>query len=389
MLVLLCERLRAGPREIRPGRDVSRPLPRPRGARLRAGRRGTPAGIRTGAALGAGFLFSYAAPSLQASLRRRAPRGRAGAISDGGNSGRGARGAAFVAGGWIAVRALSRVHPGAPRHDFEALSHRPPNLGFYAISGPALLGLCLLPLYAPASLRFAGGTFRPRAWSGRGGLSASRSLCSSSFSTTGPTSAFSFTSSVSHLPARGRVRALAAWARRGALRGRAACASLLAALLWNQIRYPSYGFRICPDTEELSRGGSPPGVTLRRNLHLTGARVVRLHGRLPSSFSAASSTSVRAPRVRRPGALFACLGALKARRIGSSGRANHRIPAAAAGPRTVDREAFRRHLRAVRRSPGCGVAWPGWSAGADFEVALRRRAGRTSSFERADPPRDS
>ena len=48
LLVLLRERLRAGPREIRAGRDVRDPVPRPRGAGLRARGPGSPVVSRNG-----------------------------------------------------------------------------------------------------------------------------------------------------------------------------------------------------------------------------------------------------------------------------------------------------------------------------------------------------
>ncbi len=131
------------------------PVPRPRGAESSCGRAGTSAGIPPWArALGVAFLFSYAAVPAGIALALAVVAVRAEDVRRR-ELWKGALAATVVAVAWLAVRAwFHRVHPEAPRHDFEALL-KPTlsNLGFYAISGPALLGLLLLPLYALGGVR--------------------------------------------------------------------------------------------------------------------------------------------------------------------------------------------------------------------------------------------
>jgi hypothetical protein len=69
----------------------------------------------------------------------------------------GLAGGGLVAGAWAVARwAHYHMHPEGPRHVQEALlSFSPANVRFYAIAGPALLGLAVLPLYGAGFLRLA------------------------------------------------------------------------------------------------------------------------------------------------------------------------------------------------------------------------------------------
>ena len=231
----------------------------------------------------------------------------------------GLAGGGLVVGAWAVARwAHYHLDPEGPRHVQEALlSFSPENVRFYAIAGSALLGLAILPLYGAGFLRLAARDFPDRAW--RAAVVA-------------PLLAFTvfwfffydwadkrflyylFPFCVCFL-AEG-LDALAAWARRGRLAAALACLYLGAALLWNQIRYPSYGIQYLALTPQdfleasVTEYASPKG---KETFHLAGARVVRLHGSFLASFSRslfdvrlrAAACSVLVPS-------SACLVALKA-----------------------------------------------------------------------------
>ncbi len=269
-----------------------------------------------GGALAAGFLFSYAAVPAGIGLAVAVVAVRAGDVRKK-ELWQGALATVAVALGWFAVRSwFQRVHPGAPRHDFEALL-RPTlsNLTSYAISGVALLGLLLLPLYALGAFRLLSGDAASRRYRAASLFTASTILVFLvffydwadkrflvyvlPFLTCGLAEGFE---SLRRQAGRSQVRALAAAAYFGAC------------LLWNQIRYPSYGFGYLALTpEHFLEAGRTTAANLKTELHLTGAKVVRLHGSLASSFSRGLfDPRVRAAPCPLGDPLFACLGTLKA-----------------------------------------------------------------------------
>ncbi len=91
-------------------------------------------------------------------------------------------------------------------------------------------------------------------------------------------------------------------------------AFLAGCLLWNQIRYPSYGFGLIALTPKLFlEAARTTKGNLKTELHLTGARVVRLHEYAGLEFF---PRALRPPScARSPCSLadpaFACLGTLK------------------------------------------------------------------------------
>lgn len=270
--------------------------------------------IAMGGALGVAFLFSYvgfpAGVGLAVAvvvLRAEDVRNR--------KLWTGTLVAAGVGLGWLAVRAwFHRAHPDAPRHAFEALV-RPTfsNVSFYAVSGPALLGLLLLPLYAVGALRLLGdpGSRRYRAASF---FTSSAILVFLVFLYDWADKRFL----VYALPfltcalAEG-LESLRAYARRGSVQAIACVAALVACLLWNQIRYPSYGFFYLALTPKFFlEAARTTRSDMKTELHLRGSRVVRLHEDLAASFSGALFD----PRPRPVSCsladpAFSCLVALK------------------------------------------------------------------------------
>jgi hypothetical protein len=228
----------------------------------------------------------------------------------------GALATVVVAFGWFAVRSwFQRVHPDAPRHDFEALLHPTmSNLGSYAFSGAALLGLLLLPLYALGGVRLLAPNTASRRYRAAPFFAASALLVFLLFFYDWADKRFL----VYALPffacglAEG-LEGLREFAARGRAAGIVSATFLLACLLWNQIRYPSYGFGYLALTPEhfLEATRTTKG-NLKTELQVAGARIVRLHDTLPSSFS----RGLFDPRPRAAPCLlgdpaFSCLGTLK------------------------------------------------------------------------------
>jgi hypothetical protein len=76
------------------------------------------------------------------------------------------------------------------------------------------------------------------------------------------------------------------FARNGTAAAAAATGFLALALLWNQIRYPSYGFNFLALTPvDFLQAGLTFTPAQKAVLHLEGARVVRPYGRFLESFS--------------------------------------------------------------------------------------------------------
>ena len=268
-----------------------------------------------GGALGAMVLFSYAAVPAGIGLACAVVAVRSEDLRSR-ELWKGALAATGVALSWLVVRAwFHGAHPGAPRHDFESLL-RPTvsNLTSYAISGVAVLGLLLLPLFVLGGLRLLRGDAASRRYRAAILFTASAILVFVVFFYDWADRRFL----VYALPfftcafAEG-LESLRAWAARGPVQAVVSAVFFLGCLLWNQIRYPSYGFGFIALTPEhfLEAARTTRG-NLKTELHLTGARVERLHGTLASSFS----RGLFDPRPRPAPCLladpaFVCLGSLK------------------------------------------------------------------------------
>ena len=194
VVVLLCERLRAGPDEIRHGGDLLHALHRPRGSRVLPSSRDPRAYRRCGLLLGAGFLFHHATViagvgfAVALVLTRTADIRRSEAWQ-------GLAGGGVLAGGWAVARwALQHADPSAPHPVQEELVRfSPENVRFYVVAGTALLGLLVLPLYGMGLPNSRLRTFRTAPGGPRLPHRSSPSGSSGSSSTTGSTSVFSST----------------------------------------------------------------------------------------------------------------------------------------------------------------------------------------------------
>jgi hypothetical protein len=241
-----------------------------------------------GSALGVAFLFSYAAVPAGVGLALAVLTVRAEDVRSR-ELWKGALATAAVGVGWLAVRAwFHRVHPDAPQHDFEALL-RPTlsNLASYAFSGVALLGLLLLPLYMLGSVRLFAGDAASRRYRAAPFFAASAILVFLVFFYDWTDKRFLvyvlpfFTCALA-----GGLEELRKYATRGSRTAILAGTYLCGCLLWNQIRYPSYGFGYLALTpEHFLEASRSVAANQKTELHAANARIVRLHETLPSSFS--------------------------------------------------------------------------------------------------------
>ena len=225
-------------------------------------------------------------------------------------------GAALIVGGWVVARWLHyRANPGGPRHGVEdLLRFAPENIRFYAIAGTALLGLAILPLYGAGFLRFAARDFPDRAY--RTAVAVPLLALAVFW--------FFFYDWVDKrflyylfpfcvcLLAEG-LESLAAYARRGRLAAALAGAFLLVAILWNQIRYPSYGIQYLALTpRDFLETSITQDARFKSTLHLAGARVSRFHESMPSAFSRGLfDFRLRSPECSLSAPAYACLATLK------------------------------------------------------------------------------
>jgi hypothetical protein len=195
----------------------------------------------------------------------------------------------LLAGVWAGARWVHFLgYSGGPRHIQEELVRVSlDNVRFYAFALPALLGLVLLPLYGLGALRFVAKDYPDRAY---------RAAVAAPLLAVGVFFLFFYDWVDKRflyylfpfcicLLAEG-LDALAAYARRGRLAACVAGGFLLLALVWNQIRYPSYGFQYLALTPvHFLEARMVPSPTAKADLHIEGARVVRVHERLLTSFA--------------------------------------------------------------------------------------------------------
>ena len=268
-----------------------------------------------GCALGMAFLFSYVAAPAGVGLALAVVAVRSGDVRRR-ELWVGALAATGVALGWFAVRMwFHRVHPDAPRHDFEALL-RPTlsNLTSYAVLGIALLGLLLLPLYAPGAFRLLRGDADSRRYRVAVVFTGATILVFVAFLYDWADKRFLvyalpfFTCALAE-----GLESLRRFRARGRLAAIASAAFFAGCLLWNQIRYPSYAIAYVALTpQHFLEATRTSASNLKTELHLTGTRIVRLHETLASSFSRGLFDPRPHPApcsLKDPG--FACLGALK------------------------------------------------------------------------------
>ena len=241
-----------------------------------------------GVALSAALLFSYAALPAAAGFgtaflatRRRDLANRqvwkAAALF------------ALTLGSWFAFRGwYYSTHPGGPHHDVEAVLHLSlSNVPFFGFAAVALVGLVPLPLYVLGAVAFLEDEPGSRTW--RAAIAVPAAWIAALFFFVYDWADKRFLLYL--LPfliaclAAG-LEKLRTWADRGVLAAAAACAYLTAALLWNQIRYPSYGIRYLALTPLDFLEAS---VTMTRasktELRFADARVVRVHDSLLAGFS--------------------------------------------------------------------------------------------------------
>lgn len=266
--------------------------------------------------LALGFLFHHATAVVglgfavamvvtrRADLRRKEPW-------------QGLAASAVVAGGWALLRwSHGHANPGGRWHaQEELLGFAPENVRFYVVAGIALLGIAILPLYGAGFLRLVKSDFPNPAYR----VSVLAPLLSLSlfwlffydwadkrFLT------YQFPFCVCLL-AEG-LESLLAFARRGRLAAGLAGVFLGLALLWNGIRYPSYGtsyVALTPlDFFEARAVQSGSGKTI---FGFRGGRVVRLHETLGAGFSGSLfDVRLEPPSCSLDAPVFTCLGSLKA-----------------------------------------------------------------------------
>lgn len=270
-----------------------------------------------GAALSAGFLFSYAALPAAAGFaaallatRRRDLRSRAAWSA--------AALFALVVGAWFAFRLWYHgAHPGGPHHDVEkVLRLSVSNVPFFAFAALALVGLVPLPLYARGLAAVVGGRRESADWSAAVLLPAASTAAFFLFVYDWADKRFL----LYVLPAlvvclaAGLAR-LRAFASRGRLAAVGAGAFLVAAVFWNQIRYPSYGIRYLALTpRDFLEASVTLTESLKSELHLAGARVVRVHESWLGGFSRGLFDPRLAPVPCSTGdPSFSCLSVLRRR----------------------------------------------------------------------------
>ena len=255
---------------------------------VRAGRRPR-AYVPFGLALGASFLFHYAALPAALGLvaavlvtRRehlREPWLWAGAAAGG-----------LLPAIWLAFRWWqSSRDPFGLHHGVEALVRfAPQNLRFYAFASLALIGLLVVPLYLAGILRCLDRTGREE----RLLRTVFTPVISALFLFFGLfydwtdkrflLYLFPFALGFFALG----VERLFEWGRRTPALRVVAGSYLLAALAWNQIAYPPYGIQFLALTpRDFLQASATQDAALNTTLHLSGARVVRLHRSLPGAFA--------------------------------------------------------------------------------------------------------
>jgi 4-amino-4-deoxy-L-arabinose transferase-like glycosyltransferase len=243
--------------------------------------------ILFGLSLGTCVLFSYAAAPAaagfgasflavsRADLRRKEPWA-------------GAAAAAAFAGGWFAFRrAFYVAHPAWAHHGVEALL-RPSfsNVPFYAFDALALLGVVPLALYAGGALRFGGGGMPARYRAAVLGPLAALSLFFVFLYDWADKRFLLYVLPFLVCVLAEGLGLLREIAHRGRMQAAGAGAFLLVALLWNQIRYPSYGIDVLALTPvHFLQARTVLTDAQKTEFRFDAMRVVRPYARVLGAFS--------------------------------------------------------------------------------------------------------
>ncbi|HUM01926.1 MAG TPA: glycosyltransferase family 39 protein [Thermoanaerobaculia bacterium] len=242
-----------------------------------------------GLALGVSFLFHYGALpaglgfAAAVLLARRAHLREPGLWA-------GVAAGSLLPAFWLVYRWWRSLHnPYRLGHGVEALLRwAPQNLGFYAFGSLALLGLLVLPLYLAGALRCLD----------RSGCEE-RLLRNVFFPVLAALGLFfgllydwadkrfllySFPFALGFFAL--GVERLLEWGRSTPVRRAVSGAYLLVALAWNQITYPPYGIQFLALTpRDFLEAVLVQDTVQKTTLHLSGARVVRVHKSLPGAFA--------------------------------------------------------------------------------------------------------
>lgn len=244
--------------------------------------------IPFGLILGVGFLFHYAAGPAAAGFamavviwRRRDLRHRSLWI--------GAALGSAIGATWMLVRWLQyRRHPEFGRHGVEALlGWTPSNVYFYLLTGTALLGIALMPLYAVGFLRFVGErppgdtNFRLAVLSPLAGLGIFFGFF---YDWTDKRLLFYLFPFLVAALASG-VDAVLRLSRQSTFLRIVMMAYLVGAIAWNQIHYPTYGLQYVAITpRDFLKAEGSSNAKGKTSLRLDGASVVRIHERSWNAF---------------------------------------------------------------------------------------------------------
>ncbi len=231
-----------------------------------------------GFSLAIGFLFHYAglpagvgfAAAVLLSRREHLRRGELWG---------GAALSIVVSAVWLVVRAWHyRLNPGGPRHVVELVRPSLAHLVFFLVAGTALLGLALLPLYAAGLIRtlfFGVEQYRDFRATVLAPLVVIGIFFVFLYDWADKRFLFYLFPFCVCLLAEG-VALVFGFARKGPLQLMGAAAYLAVALLWNQIRYPSYGIHYVALT---------PRDFFDPTGRLEGKPVARIHDRYVSAFT--------------------------------------------------------------------------------------------------------
>lgn len=224
---------------------------------------------------------------------------------------------AIVAGGWALFRwSQGHANPGGRWHpQEELLGFAPENAQFYVVAAIALLGIAVLPLYVAGFLRLVKSGFPDPAYR----VSVLAPLMSLSlfwlffYDWVDKRFLYYQFPFCACLLAEG-LESLLSFARRSRLAAGVAGTFLALTLLWNEIRYPTYGLSYVALTPlDFFEARAVQRESGKTTFGFRGARVVRLHETLGAGFSGSLfDVRLAPPSCSLDSPSFTCLGSLKA-----------------------------------------------------------------------------